>query len=90
LFTNPTPIALALAIVAPAWWPQLIITGVLRAIAAWIVARQVLGTRVGWGMLIPQDLLSFAFWVAGFFGNSIDWRGRRYRLQRDGKFTLQS
>jgi ceramide glucosyltransferase len=89
LFTNPMPIALALAVVAPEWWPQLVVTGVLRAMAAWIVARQVLGTRVGWGLLIAQDLLSFAFWVAGFFGNSIDWRGRRYRLQKDGKFTLE-
>lgn len=88
LFTNPTPIALALSIVAPDWWPQLVVTAVLRAMAAWVVARQVLGTRVGWGLLIPQDLLSFVFWVAGFFGNSIDWRGRRYRLEKDGTFTL--
>jgi len=89
LFTNPTPIALALAIAAPDWWPQLVITAVLRAAAAWMVARQVLGSRVGWSLLVPQDLLSFAFWIVGFFGNSIDWRGRRYRLQRDGKFTLE-
>ena len=88
-FTNPTPIALALVAVAPEWWPQLVVTGVLRAVAAWIVARQVLGTRVGWRFLIPQDLLSFTFWVAGFFGNSIHWRGRRYRLHQDGKFTLE-
>jgi ceramide glucosyltransferase len=33
-----------------------------------------------------QDLLSFAFWVAGFFGGTIEWRGRRYRLLRDGRF----
>ena len=89
LFTNPVPIALALAVVAPEWWPQLIVTAALRAMAAWVVARQVLGTRVRWGLLIPQDLLSFVFWVAGFFGNSIEWRGRRYRLQKDGTFTLE-
>ena len=89
LFTNPAPIALALSIVAPEWWPQLVVTGVLRALAAWMVARQMLGVQVGWGLLIPQDLLSFAFWVAGFFGNSIDWRGRRYRLQADGTFSLE-
>ena len=89
LFTNPTPIAVALALVAPEWWPQFVITAGLRAMAAWMVARQTLSTRVGWGLLISQDLLSFAFWVAGFFGNSIDWRGRRYRLLRDGTFTLE-
>ncbi len=88
LFTNPFPIALALAIVAPDWWPQLVVTAVLRALAAWIVARHALRTRVGWSLLIAQDLLSFVFWVAGFFGNSIVWRGRRYRLNKDGTFTL--
>ena len=90
LFTNATPIAVALSIMAPEWWPQLVVTAVLRAVAAWVVARQVLGARVGWGLLIPQDLLSFVFWVAGFFGNTIDWRGRRYRLEQDGTFTLIS
>ena len=89
LFTNPTPIALALALVMPtAWWPQLAITAVLRAAAAWIVADKVLKAPVGWLLLIPQDLLSFVFWIAGFFGNSIDWRGRRYRLNKDGTFTM--
>ena len=87
-FTNPTPIALALSVVAPEWWPQLVVTVVLRSVAAWVVARRVLGGRVGWGLLLPQDLLSFVFWVAGFFGNTIEWRGRKYRLEKDGTFTL--
>ena len=43
-----------------------------------------------WPMvLLPlQDLLSFAVWIAGFFGNQIRWRGRRYRLLSDGRFEL--
>jgi ceramide glucosyltransferase len=37
--------------------------------------------------LVPvQDVLSFVFWVAGFFGNTITWRGRRYLLLADGRF----
>ncbi len=35
-----------------------------------------------------QDLLSFLFWVAGFFGNTIRWRDRRYYLAKDGTFRL--
>jgi ceramide glucosyltransferase len=89
LFTNPMPISLALFLVAPAaWWPQVLVTLVLRGVAAWVVARVVLGAPVGWILLVPQDLLSFVFWTAGFFGNSIAWRGRRYRLNKDGTFTL--
>lgn len=34
-----------------------------------------------------QDLTSFVFWCAGFFGNTIDWRGENYSLQKDGRFT---
>lgn len=89
LFTNPTPIAIALAAAVPQWAiPQLAVTAILRAAAAYAVAGQVLETPTGWLLLIPQDLLSFVFWVAGFFGNTIVWRGRSYRLERDGSFTL--
>ena len=36
--------------------------------------------------LVPlQDILSFAMWLAGFFGNTILWRGRKYYLQADGR-----
>ena len=39
--------------------------------------------------LVPlQDLLSFAMWLGGFFGNTIVWRGRKYYLQADGRFEL--
>jgi ceramide glucosyltransferase len=39
--------------------------------------------------LVPlQDLLSFVMWLAGFFGNTILWRGREYYLRADGRFEL--
>ena len=33
-----------------------------------------------------QDLLAFFMWIAGFFGNHIVWRGRKYLLHPDGRF----
>jgi ceramide glucosyltransferase len=90
IFTNPLPLALLLCAVHPAWWPVLIPTILLRAWAAWAVMGQVLGEPVPWVMLPLQDLLSFVFWLAGFFGNTIMWRGRRYYLRPDGRFELRA
>lgn len=89
VFTNPLPLVLLLTVVAPAWWPLLIVTAILRAAAAHAVASRVLRARVRWLLLPVQDLLSFAFWIAGFFGNTIHWRGRDYELLRDGRFVLK-
>ncbi len=39
-------------------------------------------------LLLPlKDLLSFGLWVASFLGNEVLWKGRRYRLTRDGILT---
>ena len=87
VFTNPLPVALALVAIAPGWWPALVATVLMRTWAAHAVASKALGARVAWALLPLQDLLSFGFWTAGFFGNSIHWRGHTYRLLRDGRFV---
>ena len=91
LFTNPLPIFLAV-------WP---FTGfeigflgaalMLRFTVAFAAQNGVLNDQFrprDFYQLPLQDLLSFGFWIAGFFGNSIHWRGQVYRLNRDGTFTL--
>jgi ceramide glucosyltransferase len=88
VFTNPLPLALLAVAAAPRLWPFILpMTVLLRMLAARTVAVDVLRTPVGWLLLGWQDLLSFVFWIAGFFGNTIEWRGRRYRLHADGTFT---
>lgn len=88
VFINPLPIALLLLAADRRSWPALVITAVLRAASGFATAnalRDTLSRR--YALLIPiQDLLSFVFWLAGFTGNIIAWRGRRYRLRRDGTF----
>ena len=88
LFTMPLPLALITCIVQPAWWPVLPATLVVRALAAYVVSGRVLRARLNWLLLPVEDLVAFAFWLAGFFGNTIVWRGRRYRLYSDGRFEL--
>lgn len=90
LFTNPLPIALMLFAIVPASWPALLLTFILRMQAAHATAELVLAdplTKREWPLIVVQDLLSFVFWLAGFFGNTIDWRGETYTLQKDGRFT---
>jgi ceramide glucosyltransferase len=88
LFTNPLPIAMLVVAARPSWWPVLIAAVVFRGAAAWATSSIVLGQRPHWGRLLVQDLLGFAFWIAGFFGNTILWRGRRYKLLSDGRFVV--
>jgi ceramide glucosyltransferase len=92
LFTNPLPLALLVVAVQPSWWPLLPLTAALRGLAAWAVAGAVLRdplTARRWWLVPVQDLLSFVMWIAGFFGDTITWRGRRYHLKPDGRFELR-
>ena len=91
LFTNPLPLAALLVMLRPEWWPVLAATVVIRALAAYATAGSILHDTVcaqRWWLIPVQDLLSFVFWIAGFFGNTIIWRGKKYYLQADGRFVL--
>jgi ceramide glucosyltransferase len=82
LFTNPIPLALLLVALWPSWWPVLIVTAVFRA---WVLHDRL--TARFWYLVPLQDIVSFGFWLAGFFGSTIVWRGRKYVVLPDGRFT---
>lgn len=88
LFTMPVPLALLVCIAHPGWWPVLPLALLVRGLAAYVVSCQTLKAKLNWLLLPLEDLAGFCFWIAGFFGNTITWRGRRYRLQTDGRFEL--
>ncbi len=92
VFTYPIPWALGAAAIMP--WAAAEVLGatvLLRVVAVWAVAGRLLHDRLTrrrfW--LVPvQDLLGWMVWIAGFFGNRIEWRDRTYRLLADGRFEL--
>jgi ceramide glucosyltransferase len=89
VFTNPLPLAAMLWAAAPAWWPVAAVAVLMRALAGWATAGHVLRdplTRRLWWLVPLQDMLSFVMWIAGFFGSTILWRGRKYHVLRDGRF----
>jgi ceramide glucosyltransferase len=91
IFTNPLPLALLLWLAVPRLWPVVAVTILFRSLAAWSTADRVLHdplTRRRWWLIPIQDVMSMLVWVAGFFGRTIDWRGRRYNLLPGGRFQF--
>jgi ceramide glucosyltransferase len=90
LFTMPFPLALLVFAFSPAWWLVLPVALVVRVLAAYMVSGRVLRAKLNWALVPIEDLIGFFFWMAGFFGNTISWRGRQYRLSADGRFEMIS
>ena len=88
VFMHPLPIALILAIAAPGAWPVVALAVAIRYASAWVTARMVLNARVDWLLLPLDDVLGLFFWFAGFFGDTITWRGRTYRIDRQGRVVV--
>jgi ceramide glucosyltransferase len=93
VFTNPLPLAFLLVALRPSWSPLLLIAAAFRALAAWATAERVLCdplTRRRWWLVPFADVISFLLWLAAFYGKTIQWRGRKYELLRDGRFRRMS
>lgn len=63
----------------------------LLAAPLWIwskieTAAFTLHARPSWYLVPVAELASFFFWIGGFFGNTIAWRGQDYYLHADGRF----
>ena len=54
--------------------------------AGWFVMRSRDVLRLWWAIPL-RDLFAAAVWCAGLFGNSVIWRGRRLKLDRDGRIV---
>jgi len=86
--SNATLWSVLLAAVG-AWWAAVPLL-LLRLVVALVVGRLLLeDRRVLAGLfLVPlRDLAGIVLWAAGLFGSTVDWRGTRLRLNRDGKIV---
>jgi ceramide glucosyltransferase len=87
--------ALALVNVAVAWasWFSLgllAFTLIVRLLMGWLVGVHYLEDRIlkKHFYLVPlRDLLSFVIWAISWFGRTVEWRGRRFEVQRDGRMV---
>lgn len=61
---------------------------VLRLVAALLGGRAI-EARLGWTLcLVPlRDLVATALWLVSFAGDCVEWRGRVYRIARDGRLV---
>lgn len=62
----------------------------VRGLSATLFSRVYVQDRLlpDWIWLLPfRDMLAFSSWLLSFLGNSISWRGNRFRIGRDGHLT---
>jgi len=89
LITHALFWSLLLCLLAP-WriaWPLALACYTLRIVAAFAAARTV-RAEVAWPWLPLRDAFGTSVWLAGLFGNHVEWRGQRLKLRRDGRITL--
>jgi ceramide glucosyltransferase len=59
---------------------------VLAIAAGYGAVKDVRALRCCW--LYPvRDLIAFGFWCGSYFGDTVDWRGEKYRVLRGGKMV---
>jgi ceramide glucosyltransferase len=93
VFTHATALGVLLLAAekgSPFGWMMLAGTAATSMIAAWLVAVRHLrdqGVRRFLWLVPVRDVLSFVFWIVGMFGSTVHWRGRRFRLGRNGFLT---
>jgi ceramide glucosyltransferase len=69
------------------WWTALALLAIRFAMAVacgWFVLRSPVVLRYVYAVPV-RDLWGAAVWAAGLFGKTVEWRGRRLQLDKDGR-----
>ncbi|HET7411360.1 MAG TPA: bacteriohopanetetrol glucosamine biosynthesis glycosyltransferase HpnI [Pararhizobium sp.] len=86
VITHPLPFALFALCLTGAWWAAALTGAALacRIVLGTCVSRRFGAPRPPLALVPLRDLLSFAIYVASFFGATVEWRGQRYRVGDNG------
>lgn len=93
LLTYGTALALLDVAVMRASWLSLgllVVTLAVRLLMAWLIGVHYLEDRIlkrNFYLVPLRDLLSFLIWAVSWFGRTVEWRGRRFEVQRDGRMV---
>ncbi|BAU14142.1 glycosyl transferase, group 2 family protein, putative [Leptolyngbya sp. NIES-3755] len=95
IFTYGTVSSLLLFLIAPSLTSGMLlaITWTVRYLAAWFIGVQCLKDAIAKRLLwsVPlRDCLSFCLWCYGFFGNTVEWRGKQLQLSAGGAIVHQT
>jgi ceramide glucosyltransferase len=85
--THPVPLALIAAVLLHAAPASLAILAAAVISRLWLMRNvdKTAGLRgQPWWLLPLRDILSFGIFLGALFGRAVEWRGRRYRVDRHG------
>jgi len=91
MIVYPVPFALlavALGAAPGASLGMLLVAWVSRHVTARRIDRALGVKRAAWWLLPLRDLLSFAVFVASFFGRQVAWRDRKFRIGPSGQLMI--
>jgi ceramide glucosyltransferase len=85
IVTHPLPLALIGALLGSADAMAMALLAIACRVALCICVERTFNLdRHAYWLLPLRDLMSFAVYIAGYFGRGVRWRGYRYRVMTDG------
>jgi ceramide glucosyltransferase len=93
LLTYGTALGLLdVAVMRASWFSLILLASTLtaRLLMGWLVGVHYLKDRIlkRHFYFVPlRDLLSFLIWAVSWFGRTVEWRGRRFEVKRDGRMV---
>ena len=91
IITHPFPLALLAGFGGGGISSGLVLSALIARLALAMRIDNLAGRRTAALWLLPfRDVLSFGIFVATFFVRSIDWRGARFRIGKDGRLSADT